>query len=39
MRSSAADWAADFDILDRRYILDPASIWSQLRASLSERRR
>ena len=26
------DWANDFDILDPRYILDPASIWSELRA-------
>ncbi|MDP1818970.1 MAG: cytochrome P450 [Acidimicrobiales bacterium] len=29
--STTTDWAADFDILDPRYILDPASIWSQLR--------
>jgi cytochrome P450 len=25
------DWASDFDILDPRYILDPSSIWSELR--------
>ncbi len=29
--SATTDWATDFDILDPRYILDPASIWSQLR--------
>jgi cytochrome P450 len=33
MRSSTTDWATDFDILDPRYILDPASIWSQLRGT------
>ncbi len=29
--STTTDWANDFDILDPRYILDPASVWSQLR--------
>lgn len=28
---TTTDWASDFDILDPRYILDPASIWSELR--------
>jgi cytochrome P450 len=28
---TTTDWASDFDILDPRYILDPASIWSALR--------
>jgi cytochrome P450 len=28
---STTDWTTDFDILDPRYILDPASIWSELR--------
>jgi cytochrome P450 len=29
--STTTDWATDFDLLDPRYILDPASVWSQLR--------
>ena len=28
---TTTDWASDFDILDPRYILDPSSIWSELR--------
>lgn len=28
---TTTDWTGDFDILDPRYILDPSSIWSELR--------
>lgn len=28
---TTTDWDTDFDILDPRYILDPSSIWSELR--------
>jgi cytochrome P450 len=30
---SELDWATDFDILDPRYVADPASVWAQLRGT------
>lgn len=39
---ATSDWRRDLDIFDERYVLDPASIWAELRAecpvAFSERR-
>lgn len=30
-QGATVDWATDFDILDPRYVADPAAVWSELR--------
>jgi cytochrome P450 len=42
-RAPVTDWKTDFDVMDERYVLDPFTIWDQLRESCpiarTERRR
>jgi cytochrome P450 len=42
-RAPVADWTTDFDVMDERYVLDPFTIWDELRTSCpiarTERRR
>ena len=42
-RAPVADWTSDFDVMDERYVLDPFTIWDELRTrcpiARTERRR